>query len=402
LLFVFCLTTAYPAFLSCPNPILKAISADRFPLLSVNQDVTIFASAAYTPYEQLQGRAVPQSDFFSLGRTLVYALTGSSPVTLQDDPSGKLIWRHLAPGISPVFANYIDRLMELLCSNRPRNIEEIKIGIAQLPGAIKRHKIQSSPFAKLAKAAGVGLMLWGGWAGMSWYMGERHLSSGLSLALEGDYKAARSSLESALMYRPDSENIHSNLAVICQQIGTESGRQCAITHSQKALGKNQQANSSIYYNLGGLYEEVGDLPQAIEKYKLSLTQNAEFAPSRNNLARLYIIEGKYAEAEKLMPAEFLAKQDSATRAILLKNLGWLQYQRKQYPQAIKSLKESIRLNPDEAAPYCLMAKTVDVSKSGTSQDYWRDCLSGAATSPEVEQWQEEKLKLLFQKTPSVS
>lgn len=365
-------------------------------------EVTVFASAAYTPYEQIQGRAVPQSDFYSLGRTMVYALTSQSPIKLQDDASGKLIWTHLAPQISPVLADYIDHLMALLYNDRPRNTDEIKAAIANLPNAIKRHKLKSSPIAKLAGLAGIGAMLWGGWYGLSWYLAERHINTGLSLALEGDYRSARSQLESALMYRPNSSKIHANLAAVCQQITSKSGQECAITHSQKALGKNKQANSLIYYNLGGLYEEMGDSAQAIEKYQLSLTQNAEFAPARNNLARLFIIAGQYAEAEKLMPVTFLEKQDTATRAVLLKNLGWLQYQQKQYPQAIITLKESIRLNPDEAASYCLMAKTIDAFKSGTSQNYWQDCLSGAATSPEVEQWQAEKLKLLFQKNPSVS
>jgi serine/threonine protein kinase len=371
--------------------------------LTKKYSITVFISASYTAYEQTQGRAVPQSDFFSLGRTMVYALTGSSPINLKNE-DGRLFWRHLAPQVNPIFADYIDRLMALLVNDRPRNTQEIQTTIAQLPRAIKQQKIRTSPVAKIATMAGVCFTLYGCWSGLSWYIAERYISQGLRFALEGDYKAARSQLESALMYRPNSDKIHANLAVICQQIESESGTQCAIEHAQKAIGSNQQNNSLIYYNLGALYEEIGDSEQAIEQYKLSLTQNAKSAPARNNLGRLYILGGKYSEAEQLMPVSFIAQQDSNTRAVLLKNLGWLQYQQKQYPKAVKSLQESIRLNPDETAPYCLMAKTVDASssKSGASRDYWQSCLSGAATSPEVEQWQEEKLKLLFQKNPFVS
>jgi serine/threonine protein kinase len=367
-------------------------------------DVTVFISASYTAYEQMQGQAVPQSDFFSLGRTMVYAITGISPIDIKDE-DGKLIWRHLAPQISPVFADYIDRLMALLVSNRPRNTQDIQAAIAQLPNAIKRHKIRNSPVAKIAGVAGIGLAVWGCWSGLSWYIAERYVSDGLSLAIEGDYKAARSRLESALMYSPNNGKIHSNLAAICQQIDSESAQQCAIEHSQKALNSNRDNNSSIHYNLGNLYEETGDVAKAIAQYELSLIQNPNFAPARNNLARIYIIQKKYADAKALMPAEFLAKQDKQSRAVLLKNLGWLQYQQQQYSEAAKSLKESIRLNPDETAPYCLMAKTIDASsKSSTtaSQDYWQSCLSGAATSTEVEQWQDEKLNLLFRKKQAVS
>lgn len=371
--------------------------------LTQKHSITIFISASYTAYEQTQGRAVPQSDFFSLGRTIVYAVTGDSPIKIESE-DGKLIWRHLAPQINPILAEYIDRLMAFLVSDRPKNTQEIQRMIAQLPNAIKRYKIRNSPAAKIASIAGIGLALWGGWSVLSWYIAERYLNSGLSLALEGDYRAAQSSLESALLYQPHRRKIHSNLAVICQQLGTESGQRCAIEHSQKAFGSDKIANSLIHYNLGGLYEEMGNFSMAIEQYKLSLVENANFAPSLNNLARLYIIQGKYADAEKLIPASFLIKQNSNVRAILLKNVGWLQFQQKRYPEATKSLQESIRLNGEETASYCLMAKTIDASspRSGASKDYWQDCLSGAPTTPEVEQWQSEKLKLLFQKEKTVS
>jgi eukaryotic-like serine/threonine-protein kinase len=39
------------------------------------QQVTGIISAGYTPPEQMNGKAVPQSDFFALGRTFVYLLT---------------------------------------------------------------------------------------------------------------------------------------------------------------------------------------------------------------------------------------------------------------------------------------------------------------------------------------
>jgi serine/threonine protein kinase len=41
--------------------------------------VTTISSAGYTPPEQEQGQAVPQSDFYALGRTIIFLLTGRSP-----------------------------------------------------------------------------------------------------------------------------------------------------------------------------------------------------------------------------------------------------------------------------------------------------------------------------------
>ena len=42
--------------------------------------ITGIVSAGYTPPEQQNFQAVPQSDFFALGRTFVYLLTGQNEI----------------------------------------------------------------------------------------------------------------------------------------------------------------------------------------------------------------------------------------------------------------------------------------------------------------------------------
>jgi len=78
-------------------------------------------SPGYTPPEQADGKAVLQSDFFALGRTLVHLITGTHPIDLEKDPrTGKLLWRDRASQISEPLADLIDYLMALLPSRRPR------------------------------------------------------------------------------------------------------------------------------------------------------------------------------------------------------------------------------------------------------------------------------------------
>jgi WD40 repeat protein len=92
----------------------------------------IFA-AGYTPHEQAEGRAVPQSDFFALGRTFVHLLTAKHPVDFQiDDRTGRLSWRDDAPHISPALANLIDDLMEPFPGNRPQSAQIILQRLAAL------------------------------------------------------------------------------------------------------------------------------------------------------------------------------------------------------------------------------------------------------------------------------
>jgi eukaryotic-like serine/threonine-protein kinase len=87
---------------------------------------TRIVSADYTPKEQIEGKTVEQSDFFALGRTFVYLLTGKHPSELpQDSQTQRLIWRKLAPTISKNLAQLIDELMAPVPAKRPKNTKQV-------------------------------------------------------------------------------------------------------------------------------------------------------------------------------------------------------------------------------------------------------------------------------------
>ncbi|MBG1258748.1 serine/threonine-protein kinase [Nostoc commune] len=93
---------------------------------AAGQNITGIFSPGYTPLEQANGKAVPQSDFFALGRTFVYLLTGKSPDQFSEDPrTGKLMWRDSASQISKQVAGLIDYLMEAFPGKRPQNAQMI-------------------------------------------------------------------------------------------------------------------------------------------------------------------------------------------------------------------------------------------------------------------------------------
>ena len=79
--------------------------------------ITTNHTPGYAPLEQYCGQASPQSDFFALGRTFVYLLTGKHPTEFNNPYEHDLYtdelenWREAAPHVSPVFADFIDRLM---------------------------------------------------------------------------------------------------------------------------------------------------------------------------------------------------------------------------------------------------------------------------------------------------
>ncbi|NEQ49750.1 MAG: CHASE2 domain-containing protein [Leptolyngbya sp. SIO3F4] len=90
---------------------------------------TRIASQGYTPTEQMEGQAVAQSDFFALGRTCVYLLTGKHPSEFSSI-LGKLIWQESSSTLQPELVAFIEELMAPFPSQRPQNTQVI---LDQLP-----------------------------------------------------------------------------------------------------------------------------------------------------------------------------------------------------------------------------------------------------------------------------
>lgn len=91
-------------------------------ILAGKQNTQIYTSG-YAPPEQEKGYALQQSDFFALGRTFVYLLTGKDPSdrAIYDYYNNELKWRKYAPHISHQLADFIDELMAEKANQRPAN-----------------------------------------------------------------------------------------------------------------------------------------------------------------------------------------------------------------------------------------------------------------------------------------
>ncbi|MEO0854168.1 MAG: serine/threonine-protein kinase, partial [Cyanobacteria bacterium J06648_11] len=71
---------------------------------------TVVGTYGYTPMEQFGGRAVPASDLFSLGATLVHLATGISPADLPQKEF-RIDYRDRVR-LSPEFTQWLDKLIE--------------------------------------------------------------------------------------------------------------------------------------------------------------------------------------------------------------------------------------------------------------------------------------------------
>ncbi|MBG1265854.1 serine/threonine protein kinase [Nostoc sp. WHI] len=112
---------------------------------AAGQNITGIFSPGYTPLEQANGKAVPQSDFFALGRTFVYLLTGKSPDQFSEDPrTGKLMWRDSALQVSKQVAGLIDYLMEAFPGKRPQNAQMILRCLSEINSTVQSYSPSSS------------------------------------------------------------------------------------------------------------------------------------------------------------------------------------------------------------------------------------------------------------------
>jgi len=103
---------------------------------SINAPGTRIYTTGYAPEEQIASLAVPRSDFFALGRTFVYLLTGTEPMNFPEQ-NGELSWRGSASQVPKLLADLLDHLMAPLPQNRPLNTQEILRRLASIEQSLQ-------------------------------------------------------------------------------------------------------------------------------------------------------------------------------------------------------------------------------------------------------------------------
>jgi serine/threonine protein kinase len=95
---------------------------------------TSISSTGYTPIEQINGQTVKQSDFFALGRTFVFLLTGREPTdkSMYDAFNDELRWQEHTTNASPQLVALINHMMARLPKDRPTNAQTILQELARI------------------------------------------------------------------------------------------------------------------------------------------------------------------------------------------------------------------------------------------------------------------------------
>ncbi|MGR3277859.1 protein kinase domain-containing protein [Acaryochloris marina NIES-2412] len=347
-------------------------------------EVTSIFTAGYAPPEQMNGKGLPQSDFYALGRTIVHLLTGVHPNRLPGDIfTGKLTWRDKVPQLSKPFADFLDKLMSIPPGKRPQNTASLLLYLqSSLPKQLKRNRL----FNDRRFQIGLGILFLSLLA-IGFKLGTQRLSRHYFLLAneqqsQGKLAEARGYYEQAIQLNSTNKSAYNNLGVVCQQLQDVD---CVLESYYKGLDVKPK-DDVLFYNLGTIHEDVQDYAKARQYYQKSIdaSQGQYLAPV-NNLARLDLLDNKPQEAEARIQQVLDQSDHDRVMASLYKNLGWARYQQKQYVQAVVSLKKSMQFNPEEVSTHCLLAKAENALGQPSIAN-WEICMFAKSDLPEIWEW----------------
>lgn len=357
-------------------------------------DITVVKTACYAPLEQVNGKAVPQSDFYALGRTFVYLLTGIPLNQLPEDSQGRLLWRNRVRHLPAPFANLIDDMMATYAAKRPPNTKYLLQYLDHLPVLQKLDRIVRSVQFRVALGAGCLALVLAGFQGSRLFMSKVYFDRAIAQQLAGKLEEARSNYEKALAFNGNNQAARNNLALTCQY---QQDYGCAVSHYESLLKANP-ADQEVRYNLASLLDEQGQYQEAEAQYRQVIQGTGNVAiDALNNLARLKNQQGSYSEAEQIARQGLPKTQDNLTKSALYKNLGWALLAQKQYQQAEGYLRQSVNLD-QRADTYCLLAQVQEAAKNySQAPESWKNCLLLPSELPEVAQWRNGLIERVMEK-----
>lgn len=363
---------------------VRAITSTYLAKIKGQLNVTTVISGGYTPPEQIEGKALPQSDFFALGRTFVYLLAGKSPSQLPTDAkTGQLIWRNQAPQVSRPLADFIDELMNFIPANRPQNTRVILRDLTRKGLLLK--SVQRALNSPQFKYALMGLLTVGAVYRLSFpVQAQYYYQVARSAHREGELQRAKRYYEKSLQFDARDSRVYNNLGRICE---LQSQAECAALNYHRAL-EVEPENSLARYNLAGFYDEGGNLQRAEREYELVARSQSPLAVSAlSNWARLRILNADPDKAIALSLQGLQKTDTSKVKSALHKNLGWAYWMQADYDRAQTHLQQAIALNENRTDAYCLLAQVLEVQGDREKAlDRWQNCWELEYSNPDVRLW----------------
>ena len=367
------------------------ITQDYLSQLRTGEIPSVF-SMFYTAPEQQERRPIIQSDYYALGKTIIFAITGKPLYEIEfHKETLQLLWKGYAKVDKP-FAQVIDKLTESNPLKRPLDIESFSQLIFQtLPASINKHRLLRSKPIQFALIFASTLIIFGLFYLSKVWLSQIYLVEGNKALIENRYSDAKEKLKLSASFYPNFD-AYNNLGIACNETGELD---CAFQSYNNAISTNPQ-NWVGYYQLGNYYEDLQNpnFQKAEKQYEKAIKLgNGRATIAINNLARLLILRGDYGNAKKYLLQGLGSVKDKRTEANLMKNLGWLYTQLHQYQEAKEFLKQSIKLTPELNAAHCLLSQVYKVDGVQSDRDkevkLCRNLNGKDILLPEVSKWRNE-------------
>ncbi len=336
------------------------------------QQLTGIVSAGYTPNEQQNGRSVVQSDFFALGRTFTYLLTGKHPSSMYDPYKDKLNWRGETENIDNSLLDFIDDLMGKFPQDRPTNTDAIlrsldnietklqtlsaKVNVIQrlitsfkgvstvklpLESAQETKKIaytQSISSGFMAKKPTKFILLGG-------------LLSLIILFIFGDFRFGFGEVNSDIPLSSTEMPLNSDDAVDYYDQGNQYRDEQEYEKALEVYSKAIEIDpdyTDAYYNRGLTHANLEQLPEALADYSKAIEIDPDYINAYNNRGIIYDNLGQYDNA---IADYSKAIEIDPSYALAYYNRGISYGYLKQYENALTDYTQAIELNSDDADSY---------------------------------------------------
>jgi tetratricopeptide (TPR) repeat protein len=158
----------------------------------------------------------------------------------------------------------------------------------------------------------------------------------------GQFDAAARELGAANAAGDDSVEVHELLAKVYAAQGKTTD---AVAEYERVAARFPTAASAALTNVGMLHDGQQNAAAARAAYEQALRVNPNAGIAANNLAWIYAREGRLQEALKLAT---VANEALGGRAETQHTLGWIYYQLRLAPQAIRAFDSARRLAPNRA------------------------------------------------------
>ncbi|MGE3725089.1 MAG: tetratricopeptide repeat protein [Candidatus Sericytochromatia bacterium] len=392
------LTAAHSAY-------LIDFGAVKETLLRKEGTPTVVGTFGYMPIEQMEGHAVPVSDIYALGMSLIFLLSHREPDEFEK--KGLKIQFRPHVNISGEFAKLLERMVEPDPDKRPTSASELKQAFEKL---VSRQSITQTPTSAPRPnnrmpafvAAGLALMVLG-------ILGLREMRQPPAAVLPsasppvaatarpGSAQDARSQANSyydaeqyalaevyfdkALQSTPNDAELlfrrgfcrgksakHAQAIADYKRVLTLAAASYPLSHYNiawnyaqmnyhqaaiKAFGQMlalQPKHVDSINNRGLSYIQVKAYDKALADFNATIALKPDYKYPYNNLGEVYRLQGK---AEEALAAFDKAMRLFPTYALPAYNKADILGEQKRYPEAIEALNQAIQSSPEYVSAYNL-------------------------------------------------